>query len=61
VKRHASDERYRDFFHKNSVEDIGKLPRQCFAPALLNVFEQRREDDLAIKVYTCTQSTQLIA
>jgi hypothetical protein len=47
VKKHGSDERYRNFFRKNSVEAIGNLLRQCLAPALLDVLDRRREDDLA--------------
>jgi hypothetical protein len=60
VKKHASDERYREFFCKNSVQDVGKLLRRCFTPALLEVLDHRREDDLAAYVYTHKSDTQLI-
>jgi hypothetical protein len=60
VKTHGFDERYREFFRKNSVADIGKLLRQCFASALLEVLDQRREDDLAAYVQTHKSDTQLI-
>lgn len=44
--RHASEDRYRDFFHKNSLEDISRALHGCLSSTLLQVLDDCKEDDL---------------